>query len=206
MHLWSSSLFLKDSTHLQPSISSSPFPVSYLQNSRSLAALHHFLLSLSASVQDGSAFAKMVVWIHHLAHLSSESLSSYTFCVISRAEYSHLLPYGQAENFTNLFKFSSSFLVSSAFLKYITLLLDFILFYFLSFVFSGPLMWLMDVPKLGVKLSCSHWPTLQPQQLRIQAESATHTTAQINARSLTHWARPGIKSASSWLLVGFVNH
>ena len=27
-----------------------------------------------------------------------------------------------------------------------------------------------------------------------------------NARSLNHWARPGIKPTTSWFLVGFVNH
>ena len=32
------------------------------------------------------------------------------------------------------------------------------------------------------------------------------STAHGDARSLTHWARPGIKLASSWILVGFVNH
>ena len=32
----------------------------------------------------------------------------------------------------------------------------------------------------------------------------TYTTAHGNARSLTHWVRPGIKPASSWILVGFV--
>ena len=26
-----------------------------------------------------------------------------------------------------------------------------------------------------------------------------------NARSLTHWERPGIKTASSWILLGFIN-
>ena len=31
-------------------------------------------------------------------------------------------------------------------------------------------------------------------------------TAHGNAGSLTHWARPGIESATSWFLVGFVNH
>ena len=35
----------------------------------------------------------------------------------------------------------------------------------------------------------------------------THTTAHGNARSATQWARrPGIKPATSWILVGFVNH
>ena len=44
----------------------------------------------------------------------------------------------------------------------------------------------------------------QPQQLRIQAVSVTYTTAHGNAGSLTHWARPGIKPAPSWMLVGFI--
>ena len=46
----------------------------------------------------------------------------------------------------------------------------------------------------------------EPQQLRIRAASATYTTAHRNARSLTHWTRPGIQPATSWFLVGFVNH
>ena len=35
-------------------------------------------------------------------------------------------------------------------------------------------------------------------------KSATYTTAHRNARSLTHWARPGIEPSSSWILVAFV--
>ena len=38
----------------------------------------------------------------------------------------------------------------------------------------------------------------------IWALSATYTAALGNAKSLTHWAGPGIKSASLWILVGFV--
>ena len=38
----------------------------------------------------------------------------------------------------------------------------------------------------------------------IPALSATYTTAHGNARTLTHWVRPGIKPMSSWTLVGFV--
>ena len=49
--------------------------------------------------------------------------------------------------------------------------------------------------------SWSCWPT--PQQLEIQAASATYTTAHGNAGSLTHWVRPGIKPKSSWILVRF---
>ena len=44
----------------------------------------------------------------------------------------------------------------------------------------------------------------QPQQCQIWAESETYTTAHHNAGSLTHWARPGIKPASLWLLVGLI--
>ena len=46
----------------------------------------------------------------------------------------------------------------------------------------------------------------EPQQCRIQAASATYTTAHSNAGMSTHWARPGIEPATSWFLIGFVNH
>ena len=36
--------------------------------------------------------------------------------------------------------------------------------------------------------------------------SATYTTAHGNTGSFTHWARPGMEPATSWFLVGFVNH
>ena len=45
----------------------------------------------------------------------------------------------------------------------------------------------------------------QPQQLGIQAMSATYTTAHGNAGSLTHGARPGMELATSWFLVGFLS-
>ena len=64
----------------------------------------------------------------------------------------------------------------------------------------------MKVPRLGVNWSWSCWPTpqLQPQQDEIWALFATYTIAHGNARSLTQWARPGIETASSWILGGFV--
>ena len=34
--------------------------------------------------------------------------------------------------------------------------------------------------------------------------STTYTKAHSNARSQTHWARPGIEPMSSWILVGFI--
>ena len=61
-------------------------------------------------------------------------------------------------------------------------------------------------PGWGSKQSCSHWCMPEPQQRRIRAASATFTTAHSNAGSLTHWPRPGIEPATSWFLVGFINH
>ena len=49
----------------------------------------------------------------------------------------------------------------------------------------------MKVPRLG--------------RGRIQATAAGLHHSHSNAGSLTHWARPGIKSVSSWILVGFVS-
>ena len=50
-----------------------------------------------------------------------------------------------------------------------------------------------------------HRPTPEPQQCGIWAASETYTTAHGNAGSLTHWLRPGIKPATSWVLVRFIN-
>ena len=38
----------------------------------------------------------------------------------------------------------------------------------------------------------------------IQAMTTTYTTTHGNARSLTHYVRPGIKPTSSWILVRFI--
>ena len=48
-------------------------------------------------------------------------------------------------------------------------------------------------------------------QARVQSEQhlpayTTATSYLSCARSLTHWTRPGIEPATSWFLVGFVNH
>ena len=47
-------------------------------------------------------------------------------------------------------------------------------------------------------------PTPQTQQLGIWAASMAYTIACGNARSLTHWAGPGIEPTSSWILVEFL--
>ena len=77
-------------------------------------------------------------------------------------------------------------------------------FLFLSFFFFFCLFRAtsMEAPRLGVKWSCSCGPMPQPRQ--IWATSGNYTIAHGNTGSLTHWARSGIKSESSWILVGFV--
>ena len=65
--------------------------------------------------------------------------------------------------------------------------------------------WHMKVLSLGVESSYSCQPVTQPQQHQILAVSVTYSTAHSNAGSFTHWARPGIEAASSWILVGFVS-
>ena len=63
---------------------------------------------------------------------------------------------------------------------------------------------LWKFPSLGLNRNYSGRPTLQPQPSQIWAASATYTTAHSNTGSLTHWVRPWIEPASSWILVGFV--
>ena len=72
-------------------------------------------------------------------------------------------------------------------------------FFFLSFL--GPH---QKFSCQGLNLSYSCMPIPQPQQCQIWAMSVTHTTAHGYTRSLTHWAGPGIKAASSWILIEFI--
>ena len=59
-------------------------------------------------------------------------------------------------------------------------------------------------PGIQQESNQSYRPRLQPQQHQIQAMTVTYTTSCGNARSLTHWARPGIELASSWILLGLL--
>ena len=74
----------------------------------------------------------------------------------------------------------------------------------LSFVFlrATPMAYGGSQPR-GLNQSYCCWPI--PQQCRIQAVSATYTTARGNAGSLTHWVRPGMEPPTSWFLVWFVS-
>ena len=75
----------------------------------------------------------------------------------------------------------------------------FFLFLFL-FCFLRP-----NLQHMGWNQSYSCWPQPQPQQCEIWAVSATYAIAHSNTGSPTHWVRPGIEAASSWILVKFVN-
>ena len=74
----------------------------------------------------------------------------------------------------------------------------------LSVVFLGLYPRHMEVLRLGVELKLQLPAYPQPQQLRIQAMSATYTKAHSSTGSLTHRARPGIEPTSSWILVEFI--
>ena len=65
------------------------------------------------------------------------------------------------------------------------------MYLFIYFDFLEPHPWHMEVPRLGVNGSYNYWPASQPQQHQIWATSTTYTTAQGNARSLTHWVSEG---------------
>ena len=57
------------------------------------------------------------------------------------------------------------------------------------YLFLGPQLQPMEVPRLGVK-----------SELQLLVYATVHS----NARSFTHWSRPGIEATSSWMPVGFV--
>ena len=82
---------------------------------------------------------------------------------------------------------SKVFLIASCFL-----LLGAWIFFFIFFGFLQH----MEVPRLGVELELSY-AGLRHSNTGIRAASATYTIAHSNTRSLTHWARPGIKPATS---------
>jgi len=76
----------------------------------------------------------------------------------------------------------------------------FILLYLIwLFVLQGPPSWHMEVPRLGVKLELQ-----LPAYTTPTAVQPAPQLMVTNTRSLTHWAKPGIKPKSSWILVGFV--
>ena len=69
-----------------------------------------------------------------------------------------------------------------------------------SFVFLGLHPWHLEVPRLGVKSELQMPATATAITMPDLSTSATYTTAHGNAGSSTHWARPGIEPASSWII------
>ena len=63
----------------------------------------------------------------------------------------------------------------------------------------------MEVPRLGVESELQLPAYATAIATPDPNWSVTYTTAQGNARSLTHLAKPGIKAKTSWFLVGFVS-
>ena len=82
-----------------------------------------------------------------------------------------------------------------------------VLFYFVLFICSLELHpWPMEVPRLEVKSELQLLAyIIAVQQCGIWATSVTYTTAHGNARSLTHWAWPGIEPVTSWFLIRVVS-
>ena len=76
-----------------------------------------------------------------------------------------------------------------------------LLFFF--FVFLGLHPWHMEVLRLGVKLELQLPAYTTATAMQDPSCIFDLHTAHGNAGSLTHRARPGIESASSWILVRF---
>ena len=77
--------------------------------------------------------------------------------------------------------------------------------FFFSFFFLGLLLWHMEIPRLGVELELQ--PLAYTTAIAMRDPSRIcdlyHNSQQLWI--LIHWLRPGIESATSWILVGYVN-
>ena len=98
---------------------------------------------------------------------------------------------------------SYSFRVQVFYLLLPWLNLSFYYYYYCLFIylfcFFRPALQRMEVPRPGGRIGATH------ARLHHSHSNMGYATAHSNARSLTHWARPGIKPAISWLLVRFVS-
>ena len=82
-----------------------------------------------------------------------------------------------------------------------------IYYIYLYCIYLGPHLWHMDVPRLGVEselhlLACTS--ATGNRGLELHLWPTPHLMA--TSDHLTHWARPGIKPTSSWILVRFLTH
>ena len=85
--------------------------------------------------------------------------------------------------------------------------LFFLFFFFCLFAFSrAASQGIWRFPGQGSSQSCSHWLHQSHNNMGSKLHLQPAPTAHSNVRSPTHRARPGIKPATSWFLVGFANH
>ena len=77
-------------------------------------------------------------------------------------------------------------------------------FFRFIFVFLGPHLWHMEVPRLGLKSKLQLQASTAATAKGTRHGSATYTTAQGNPRSFTLWVGPGIEPTSSCILVRFI--
>ena len=90
--------------------------------------------------------------------------------------------------------------------SFVNWVVHFLFLFFVFFICLGPHPQHMEVLRLGAESELQLLAyTTATATLWIQALSATYTTAHSNARSITHWVRPGIKPESSWMLVRFIS-
>ena len=75
-------------------------------------------------------------------------------------------------------------------------------FFFFFWLFRAALVAYGGSQVRGSNQSYSCHSTPQPQPRQIGAASAMYRAVHGNTRSLTRWARPGIKPSTSWFLVG----
>ena len=118
----------------------------------------------------------------HISHVRCQS------SVVRAGKTAKCLPFGFS--FPNCLQTICLLSTFSMLLILVKLQFSFFLFFFFFFWFLGPHSWHTEVPRLGVHSG-----------VRLPA----YTTAHGKAGSLTQWVRPGVKPATSWLLVRFVS-
>ena len=90
-------------------------------------------------------------------------------------------------------------------LSHYLLLFFFFFFSFFFLSFSGCIHSIWRFPGQGLNRSCSCWPTPQPQLMPDQSCICDLYYSSQQCPILHPWARPGIKPASSCILVRFVS-
>ena len=113
------------------------------------------------------------------------------------------------DSFLHIFKEAVTHTLTHTFIIYppIYIFFSLSLYIYLVSFFRAVLARRVDIPRLRVKseLQPLAYAGLQPQWHGIRAASATYTIVHCNTGSFTLWSRPGIETASSWILVRFVS-